>query len=231
MLFIALITITTTYFYGDLKRFLSPKKNYPISIGELPEGYLSHGIDISHYQGNIDWEAFSSDTNNIISYVYCKVTEGETIIDDFWKVNREKLKELNIPHGGYHFFHPNTDVSIQVKHFLNHYTPSQTDLPPVLDVETETNSDKKLIKAMKQWLTLFEEETGRRPVIYTSYHFYITKFKNEFNEYKFWIANYNKNVESKLEDENIIYWQYSDNGKVYGIEGPVDLNFSKLNIE
>lgn len=219
------------YFFKDIKRIITPKKNYPVTIGELPEGYLSHGIDISHYQGEIDWEAFNSDTNNLISFVYCKATEGETIIDEQWETNREKLVELAIPHGAYHFFRPKLSVNQQVIHFLRHYNPNQNDLPPVLDIETEANSDEQLIAATQQWLKLFEKETGRRPIIYTSYYFYNTKFKGKFEGYKFWIANYNKNVESKLDNDDIIYWQYSDNGKVYGIEGPVDYNFSKLKIQ
>jgi lysozyme len=64
-------------------------------------------------------------------------------------------------------------------------------------------------------------------VIYTSHHFYRTKFQGKFPGYKFWIANYNPQV-SGMEDPNIICWQHSDEGSVPGIAGPVDMNFTKI---
>jgi lysozyme len=199
-------------------------------LRELPEGFHSHGVDISHYQGEIDWDTFSEETDSIISFVYCKATEGVSFVDKRWESNEEALREHEIPFGAYHFFIPGANAQVQADHYLNNYTPQQNDLPPVLDVETEGVTDEALIRNMREWLSIVEQATGKRPVIYTSFNFYYEKFRNKFAGYKFWIANYNDRPD-RMTDDAIIHWQYSDRGTVPGINGAVDLNVSKIDFE
>lgn len=194
---------------------------------ELPDGFHSHGIDISHYQGEIDWSSFTHKTDSLISFVFCKATEGLSFVDPRWSVNRNALRENNIRLGAYHYFLPKKNAKAQAKHYLNNFTPKQHDLPPVIDIEEEGISDDDLIKRMKIWLTYVEDKTGRRPIIYTSYSFYNSKFRGQFKGYKFWIANYTFKPERMVEDD-ILYWQYTDEGRIPGIYGNVDLNFSKV---
>lgn len=194
---------------------------------ELPDGFHSHGIDVSHYQGVIDWDKFHEEADSIVRFVYCKATEGTNHIDAQWSRNKSELRKYKIHFGAYHFFLPKKNALKQAKHYVKNYTPRQSELSPVLDVETEGKSDADLISRMKTWLSYVEKKTGRRPIIYTSFHFYSTKFKGKFKGYKFWIANYN-NRPDRMVDKQIIHWQYSDHGRIPGIEGPVDLNFSKI---
>lgn len=196
-------------------------------LRELTGDFKSHGIDVSRYQGKIDWNLFFKKNNGTIKFVYCKATEGMRHVDKNWERNKTALQNKEIGFGAYHFFIPSANASQQAEHFLNHYVPAKHDLPPVLDVETESVPDDKLIQRMKEWLKIVEQKTGRRPVIYTSYHFYDTKFRNRFAGHQFWIANYSKK-ESRVKDECIIHWQYSDKGRIPGIRGPVDLNMSKI---
>jgi len=196
-------------------------------LPQLPEGFKSYGIDISHHQSEIDWNEFLAQNDSTIKFVYCKVTEGIQLIDRQWKNNHTRLYEVKIPHGGYHFFRPSADPAIQAKHFLSNYNHNETELPPALDVETEGKSDSELIASMKIWLNIVEQKTGKRPIIYTSYSFYSTKFKHHFDNYKFWVANYS-NKSHRFLDEQIIHWQFSESGKVPGITGFVDLNYSKI---
>ena len=102
---------------------------------------------------------------------------------------------------------------------------SSTDL---IDVEIEDGNDQRLTEKVRTWINMVEERTGLRPVIYTSHYLYRTKFKGQFTGYKFWIANYNKQVDG-LDDPSIIHWQFSEHGSIPGIEGDVDLNCSKIN--
>ena len=211
--------------YREAQKFI--KSSTELNLEELPMGFNSYGIDVSRYQGVIDWDVFFDKSDSLMTFVYCKATEGCDHVDSQWKRNREELVRRGKPHGAYHFFIPSKDPIDQAEHFLKHYSTEANDLPPVLDAEVEGSSNATLMKNMTLWLNHVEIKTGRRPIIYTSYHIYTTIFKSNFDGYKFWIANYNKNPKG-LDDENILHWQYSDKGKVPGISGDVDLNFSKV---
>jgi len=196
---------------------------------EIPEGYASFGIDVSHHQGRIPWnELFrNKDLDSIIQFIYCKVTEGIGHVDRQWANNHTSLKRLNKPHGGYHFFSIKSDPLLQAEHFLNQCEVDENSLPPVLDVETEGLSDAQLIKRMKIWLSTVERKCGVRPIIYTSAHFFTSKFINHFPNYQFWIASYSREPNC-INDSRIIHWQYTETGDVPGFETPIDLNVSKL---
>lgn len=200
--------------------------NKSIDIQPLPEGFYSHGIDVSHHQGEIDWDTFFQKMDTTISFVYVKATEGTSFVDSHWKRNCVFLDKYGMKHGLYHFFSPTVSGRLQADHFLKHYRPSPSDLPPVLDAEVEASSDSQLIKGMKEWLTIVEQTTGIKPIIYTSYSMYRDTMRGKFPGYEFWIASYNMDEKRVLSDD-IIHWQYSDRGTIPGFEGPVDLNFSK----
>ena len=195
----------------------------------LPEGFKSIGIDVSHHQGNIPWDEWFSKSplDTLIDFVYCKATEGSTFVDSKWEQNRETLNELGITNGAYHFLNTETYSIPQAKHFLNHWKKRDIDLPPVLDVENEGPTDKILIDNMYDWLEYVEKETGVKPIIYTSLHFYETKFKNEFKDYQFWIASYTYKP-ACIEDNRIIHWQFTDKGKLPDIDQDIDVNVSKI---
>lgn len=198
-------------------------------IKSIPPGFPSFGIDISHHQGEIDWETLlkKEHYDTIIQFVYCKATEGSDHFDTKWEKNRALLQQLAIPNGAYHFFQPKSEPRPQAKHFLNHWKKTDLDLPPVLDVETEGFSDEDLRKKMEIWLEEVEKQTGMRPIIYTSLNFFETKFKDHFKNYKFWIAAYSRKPEC-IDDSRIIHWQYSEDGELPGINEKVDFNVSKI---
>jgi len=194
----------------------------------IPKGYQSNGIDVSHHQGKINWSrlfnTYKYDT--IIHFVYCKATEGSTHIDKNYEYNQSELINLNVKQGAYHFFTLTSPPTEQAQHFLNVIKHNDFDLPPVLDVEIEDHSNDSLIEKMKIWLEIIEEKTGKRPVIYTSLHFFETKFQNQFQNYKFWIAAYKDSLPSN--DKRIIHWQYTDNAQLPGLKGRIDANVSNL---
>ncbi len=217
------ISIPSVYFlYKKLQPYHAPQKFIP-----LPESFKSYGIDVSHHQNKINWDLVLQSPDTLISFIYCKATEGETHIDRQWENNRTALLSRKKVHGAYHFFLPTVSPSNQAKHFLTHYSVHPDDLPPVLDAEVTGEDHSRLIEGMKGWLLIVEKQTGRRPIIYTSFILYRDLLKKNFPNYKFWVANYSKK-EYRFKDDQILYWQYSDNGRIPGIEGEVDLNFSKI---
>jgi len=203
-------------------------QNYDVRI---PEGFNSFGLDVSHHQGEIDWEDLMRVTkanNQQPSFVYLKATEGINHIDTQWERNRKECTRLSIKHGAYHFFQPKKLPVPQADHFMNLYQPKQGDLPPVLDVETEGFSDEDLIHKMMRWLEHVEQKTGMRPIIYTSYHFYKTKLKTAFPNHKFWIAAYSRKPKGLDANQQIIHWQFTEKAQLPGHNVLVDMNVSKV---
>ncbi len=197
-------------------------------IDNRPEAFNTFGIDISHYQGAIDWEDMlvKNELDSIISFVYFKVSEGVSHEDGQWSENRNMLNKFGKKSGAYHFFLPNKDALQQANHFLEQYDYQQGDLPPVLDVELEAKSDRILIENIKIWLKQVERKTGIKPIIYTSLHFYTTKFEDEFKSHSFWVASYSRMPELE-NDPRIVMWQYSQKGRLPGIAEKVDLNVAR----
>lgn len=224
---IVLIGFVTLLVYTIYLQLSDHPVTAPQGFRPLEEGFYSQGIDVSHHQGKVDWNKLFKSTDSLVVFVFCKATEGVSHLDTQWERNLQELRNRSVPVGAYHFFKPELSPKKQAQHFLKHYTPEQTDLPPVLDVEEEGTDDTKLLKNMKLWLSLVESKTGRRPIIYTNFYLFDEKFKLHFPEYNFWIANYSDDAE-RLEDPRILYWQYSDRGKIPGINGTVDLNMSKV---
>lgn len=197
----------------------------------LPKGYAGVGIDVSHHQGEIDWDLLLKEKgfDTILDFVYCKVTEGTDHVDTQWERNREYLNKHGIPNGAYHYFKPMGDSKAQAEHFLFNYKIRSIDLPPVLDVEEEGISDEELRKKVVVWCNIVKKETGINPIIYTSLHFYETKFREQLTGYNYWIAAYSREPKYMM-DKSVLHWQFSENGRLPGIDGKVDLNVSKINL-
>lgn len=227
LIYIFLVGVFSIFIY----LFFDWQKNHTtpqnLDLPKIPSGYKSYGIDISHHQGDIDWNLYKEKSDSLIQFIYCKATEGKDHIDKNWNSHRAFLEDAKILHGCYHFFRPQTDPIEQAEHFLSQYSNEKQALPPVLDSEIDAPKEELILK-MKQWLKYVEEKTGRRPIIYTSNFLYNTTFKGNFEGYKFWIANYNQNGPD-VHDPAIVMWQFTDKGSVPGIYGPVDVNYSKIN--
>ena len=191
-----------------------------------PAGYEVRGIDISHYQGRINWERFRNATigDAPVSFVFIKATEGEKLFDDNFNRNFANAKRNDIIRGAYHFFVPGVDARKQAEFFLRIAQLEPGDLPPVLDVEKQGDlSPQQLRRDVKLWLDIVEKEYGVKPILYTGYKFRISLLgTKEFDAYPFWIAHYYVN---ELEYRGKwTFWQHTDCGKVQGIKGLVDCN-------
>lgn len=192
----------------------------------LPHGYSVHGIDISHYQGNISWPelALNKEGKFPIRFIFMKATEGGDFDDKTFSRNFELAREHGFVRGAYHFFSPRTDVKKQVEFFIKNVALKAGDLPPVLDVEAVgKNSKEELQEKVIYWLTRVEAHYGVKPIIYASYKFKMKYLDNSFfNDYPYWIAHYHVDAVHYTGTWN--FWQHSDRGVVSGIKEDVDLN-------
>lgn len=191
-----------------------------------PEGYEIRGIDISHYQDRISWERLRNARVGKVPlrFAFIKATEGLSMIDENFNENFYQAKHNDIIRGAYHFFVPEADARKQAEFFLRQVHLEPGDLPPVLDVEKIGRlSDAQLRKAVKTWLNIVERHYGVKPILYTGYSFKL-KYLNDsvFNQYPYWIAHYYVNELSYQGKWD--FWQYTDVGRIDGIEGAVDCN-------
>lgn len=100
-----------------------------------PEGYEIHGIDISHHQGEIDWEVLRN--NGMIDkypvrFVMIKATEGASNLDRRFKENFHQAREYGFVRGAYHFWSTTSSGRAQAEYFLSNVQLEEGDLPPVL---------------------------------------------------------------------------------------------------
>lgn len=194
---------------------------------KYPEGYEIRGIDISHYQGDIDWDLLQ---NAMIEkcplrFILIKATEGTTRIDPKFKDNFAQALEYGFIRGAYHFYSTKSEAREQAYFFLKHVHLQEGDLPPVLDVEhkPKNKSVEDFQRDILTWLHIVEDKYHVKPIIYTYYKFKTLYLNTEvFDDYPYWIAHYYVDkVEYKGQWK---FWQHTDCGKLPGIKGYVDFN-------
>ncbi len=193
-----------------------------------PEGYDIHGIDISHYQGDIDW-AELRERGTIdecpISFVMIKATEGATQVDECFHYNFTQAREHGFTRGAYHFFSTQSTAADQARFFISHVKLERGDLPPVLDVEKKPKdvSEEQFRASVLEWLQKTEAHYGVKPILYTYHKFKLEHLSDPaFDRYPYWIAHYY--VDSVAYKGPWKFWQHTDRGRLPGIKGDVDLN-------
>ena len=194
--------------------------------GKYPSGYSIHGIDISHYQGEIDWDLLRNAQlyDTPVRFIIIKATEGTNILDENFNDNFYKAKDNNFIRGAYHFYVPSKPAEAQAHYFLKQVHLEDGDLPPVLDFEkTGTLTPPQIKKAALTWLRIVEKHYGVKPIIYANYDFKKKYFSDSiFGQYPYWIAHYY--VDTLKYKGEWRFWQHTDMGKVRGIKGHVDLD-------
>lgn len=194
---------------------------------KYPDGYEIRGIDISHYQGKIDWELLQNAMieKSPIRFVVMKATEGASKVDPSFNENFQQAREYGFIRGAYHFWSNKSSARQQAYFFLDKVPLEEGDLPPVLDVEHKP-ADKSVEDFQRDvltWLHIVEDRYHVKPIIYTYYKFKMTNLNSPvFDDYPYWIAHYYVDkIEYKGEWK---FWQHTDAGRLPGIKGYVDFN-------
>lgn len=194
--------------------------------GKYPSGYSIYGIDISHFQGEIDWDLVrNADIDGEpVRFIIIKATEGTDFLDENFNDNFYKAKDNNFIRGAYHFFLPSESAKAQARYFLKQVHLEPGDLPPVLDIEHKGNLTAEQIKeAALTWLHVVEKEYNVKPIIYTNYDFKMKYLGDSvFNQYPYWIAHYY--VDTLKYRGKWRFWQQTDVGRLRGIKGNVDID-------
>lgn len=177
----------------------------------------SQGIDVSKFQGVIDWRKVKA--SGKVKFAYIKATEGTSIQDPMYKRNIDSARAAGILVGSYHLYSKKTTAYQQFGNFKKVVQKSKQDLVPVLDIEERYGRDLYIARVDKI-LELMELEYGVKPLIYTSEKVYWEHFSSKkYKNYHIFIANYRRYPSTRF-----TLWQHSQTGRVKGISGDVDLN-------
>lgn len=179
------------------------------------------GIDVSHYQGQINWKTVAHDGR--VLYAYCKATENTSVFDNTFLYNVREARKNGVPVGAYHFFRPNVSGEEQLKFFLENVDMKTQDLIPMLDIEIRGKASLPVFhKQIRAWLEGFEKIYHYKPIIYASVNFYNKYLAGYFDDYKYMVAKYSEDIPTPDGPMKMVMWQYTANGRVDGIRGAVD---------
>lgn len=191
--------------------------------------YEVFGIDVSAYQGEIDWQTLEKQN---VSFAFIKATEGSSFVDEKFAFNFENAQKTGLAVGAYHFFSYDSSGKTQAENFINNVKAFEGMLPPVVDVEFYGDKEKNLPqredvdRELKDMLIRLEEHYGQKPIIYATEKSYKLFISGDYNEYDIWI----RNVISKpriSDKRDWTFWQWTNRKKLKGYQGKekyIDVN-------
>lgn len=218
---VLLVTIGSLIFAGRylfLEGYL--RFNYPSS-----ERFPVRGIDISNHQGKINWQILLEEK---FHFVYIKATEGGDFKDRRFKDNWQAAAEIGLVRGAYHFFTFCKSGREQAKNFIDTVPVESGILPPVLDIEYGGNCKarperEELLREIQAFISEVTAIYKVQPILYVTEEIYETFLADNNGEMLIWMRDIY--FEPQLSgNDKLLFWQYTNRGRVKGIRGPVDLN-------
>ena len=204
------------------------------SDGTLNTGSGVLGIDVSTWNGNIDWNKVK---NSGVSYVIIRTgyrgsTQGALVEDNKFRQNIKGATNAGLKVGVYFFTQAINEVEAveEASMVLSQIKGYKLAYPVFIDVESSggradglsTSDRTKIVNAFCQTI----QNNGYRAGIYANKTWFTNKLNTSaLSGYKIWLAQYNSSVTYKGRYD---MWQYSDKGKINGISGNVDMNLSYL---
>lgn len=204
-----------------------------------------YGIDVSYYQGNINWEAVASDG---YSFAITRINHAD-FMDPQFDANWAGIKQVGLIRGAYQYFEPGDDPVAQANIVVEKVGKlGPGDLPVVIDVETTSGLTDKaaIVDSIAAWMDIVESGTGKKPIIYTGKYFWQDNVSSsDFADYPLWHAQYPNACQppasappgcgscANIADQwsDWLLWQYTSSGSVAGIAGNVDTNVFKGSYE
>ena len=180
-----------------------------------------HGIDMSHYQGEVFWEAIGENART--AYVYLKATEGGDRIDRLYERNIELAHLHGLKVGSYHFYRPKTDQQLQLANFMAQCLPEEQDLIPMIDIEAAGGYPvDEFCDSLFKFLRLVEEAYKQKPLLYTYTNFYNKYLCGKIDDYQLMVAQYTDREPVLADERDYLMWQYTCKGRISGVSGYVD---------
>lgn len=179
-----------------------------------------YGIDVSKYQGTINWKKVAADD---VTFAMCRATYG-TDIDPTFVTNAKGAYDNGLHVGAYHYarFNSSATVKKEAEAFIKQLKKVTITYPVALDIEANPSklSKVKLTNLCIEFMEILKEN-GYKVVVYSYQNFFTGSLSlNGLKNYNKWVANY---LEEPTSIDRVM-WQYSSKGRVSGISGDVDLN-------
>ena len=220
-----LIILAVLALMGGTAMFLFYKQIIKINTPSRKE-YPVRGVDVSSYQGDIDWEVLSEG----LDFAFIKATEGSKHVDGCFAYNYEHARQTGLRIGAYHFFSFESGGDTQAENFISQVEGFKGMLPPVIDVELygkyrhSPRPAEEVVPELQRMAADLKAEYGMEPIFYATGSAYSMYIKDNFPDCGLWI----RNVYFKpSEDENWTFWQHSGTGRLKGYKGEekyIDLN-------
>ncbi|MFV0384923.1 GH25 family lysozyme [Paracoccus sp. (in: a-proteobacteria)] len=192
-----------------------------------PYNHQVHGIDISRWQGDINWARVRGAG---ISFAFIKATEGGDHSDPAFRRYWREAGAARIPRGAYHYFYFCRSGAEQARWFIRNVPREFGALPPVMDIEwtrSKTCPGRPGPDVVKREANAFLDIVGRhygqRPIIYTTVDFYRDNRLGDLRG-EFWLRSVADHPSARYPGQRWAFWQYTGTGRVPGISGDVDLN-------
>jgi len=197
--------------------------------GGSPRSYPVHGVDVSKFQGEIDWRKLKSGG---VSFAFIKATEGRDHLDINFKDNWNAAKRAGVPRSAYHFYYFCSTAREQANWFIRNVPKDPAAMPPVLDAEWNPQSKNcktkpspsRVRSEFRIFLKILENHYGKRPIIYTAPDFYEDNFKGSFRNETFWLRTVIAHPRAKYPGRRWLFWQYTGTGRMDGVVGNIDIN-------
>ena len=195
-----------------------------------PDESCSRGIDVSAHQGTIDWSQVKPNIDFAI--IRCGYGKNITSQDDKqWQANVSACERLGIPYGVYLYSYAisTADAESEAQHVLRLLAGHRPTLPVFYDLEDNTISSGCSKTEILEHAKIFcnaMQNAGYKPGIYANKNWWVTYLTSStYDQWERWVAQYNTTC---TYSGNHNYWQYTDKGRVPGISGNVDMDYSKL---
>lgn len=187
-------------------------------------------IDVSHHNGTINWTQVALDG---VKGAYIKLTEGTSFLSKTAYQNYLGAKNAGLRVGFYHYAHANNDPIKEVNFFLEKLGNMKVDLPHCLDLEENKGKSEAQVNAFGlKWMEYLQKKTGITTILYAGLSFSNDNFSTAMAKYPLWVARYSSSnrVGGMNNPGDSRYWskwamfQFTDQGRVKGIKGHVDVN-------
>jgi GH25 family lysozyme M1 (1,4-beta-N-acetylmuramidase) len=206
-----------------------------VAVPQVSAAHLS-GIDVSSYQGNVNWTAVRRAG---ITFAIAKATEGTGYTDRYINQNIAGMKRAGIIPGAYHFAHPGIDATAQANKFTSVVRAANGGnfrglLQLVLDLEvTDGRSPAQVWAWTQTFVARVKAVTGRPCIIYTGFYFWRDRVGNPNNNLNcpLWLAAYVPESSTAgltpraWAGVGWAFWQYTSSGRVAGVSGNVDRDY------